>query len=232
MSEDDSQEASAQEDGENEPSMEDILASIRRILSEDEEEGEGDAAKEAAPEPSPESKPEPAGETEPEPAGESEPEPEPEPEEEMDMAAAMAEQEENPAPAPEAAKEPEPEEVMDLTADMIEPEPAPPEPVQEPAPEPAPAPPPLRAPASLGGPDIISKPTAQAATDVLTELARAMLDQRDLAVGDRGVTLEDMIRSMLRPLLREWLDRNLPYLIERLVKKEIDHMVNRAERLD
>ena len=48
----------------------------------------------------------------------------------------------------------------------------------------------------------------------------------------RDVTLESMVREMLRPLLREWLDRNLPYLIERLVKKEIDLMINRAERLE
>jgi len=41
-----------------------------------------------------------------------------------------------------------------------------------------------------------------------------------------------LIREILRPLLREWLDQNLPYLIERLVKKEIDHMINRAERLE
>ena len=34
------------------------------------------------------------------------------------------------------------------------------------------------------------------------------------------------------PQIKEWLDDNLPYLIERLVKKEIDHMVNKAERLD
>lgn len=40
-----------------EPSMEDILASIRRILAEDEEEG-GEAAAEAAPEPEPEPEPE------------------------------------------------------------------------------------------------------------------------------------------------------------------------------
>ncbi|MBT4219911.1 MAG: DUF2497 domain-containing protein, partial [Rhodospirillaceae bacterium] len=40
-----------------------------------------------------------------------------------------------------------------------------------------------------------------------------------------------MVREMLRPLLREWLDRNLPYLIERLVKREIDKMVNRADTL-
>jgi hypothetical protein len=46
------------------------------------------------------------------------------------------------------------------------------------------------------------------------------------------MTIEGLVREMLRPLLKEWLDRNLPYLIERLVKKEIDLMVNRAERLE
>ncbi|NJO56130.1 MAG: DUF2497 domain-containing protein [Rhodospirillales bacterium] len=67
---------------------------------------------------------------------------------------------------------------------------------------------------------------------MLAHLAKAILDRRDIAVGARDVTIEGMIREMLRPLLREWLDRNLPYLIERLVKKEIDLMVNRAERLN
>ena len=54
-----------------------------------------------------------------------------------------------------------------------------------------------------------------------------------MAIDDAGrdMTLEGMVREMLKPLLREWLDRNLPYLIERLVKKEIDTMINRAEGL-
>ena len=81
--------------------------------------------------------------------------------------------------------------------------------------------------------EIISGPTVTASTDILAELARAILDRRDIAVDDAGqnMTLEGMVREMLKPLLREWLDRNLPYLIERLVKKEIDTMINRAERL-
>jgi hypothetical protein len=79
---------------------------------------------------------------------------------------------------------------------------------------------------------LMSAATSESSTDVLAQLAKAMLDRRDLAVGGREATLEDMVRSMLRPLLKEWLDRNLPYIIERLVKKEIDIMVNRAERLE
>ena len=66
----------------------------------------------------------------------------------------------------------------------------------------------------------------------LARTGKALLSRRDIAIGSRELTLEGLIREILRPLLREWLDENLPYLIERLVKKEIDHMVNRAERLD
>lgn len=79
---------------------------------------------------------------------------------------------------------------------------------------------------------LVSGQTAQASTDVLGELARAIMDRRELDMGDKDVTLEGIVREMLRPLLREWLDRNLPYLIERLVKKEIDKMVNRAEHYE
>ena len=199
----------AEENEQAEPSMEDILASIRRILSEDEEAEEAEAEAPAEPE-----------------------------KEELDMAAAM---EADPEPEPEPAPEPEPE----------------PEPIPEPEPAPmlvaAPPPPPAAAPMpSLEGnileltqqmiaqlpPDIgagdpiLSQGASANSTDALQELAKALLSKRDIAIGNRDLTLEGLIREILRPLLREWLDQNLPYLIERLVKKEIDHMVNRAERLD
>lgn len=198
----------AQEDG-AEPSMEDILASIRRILAEEEEE-EGGEEVAAAPESTPE----------PELASIPEPEPEPMPEPEPVMAA--------PEPAPVMAA-PEPEPVM------AAPEPAPP-------PPPPPPPPPMPSemeeileltPDMVAAPELVSSPTFQSGADMLSELAKAILDQRDMSVGgSRDITLETMVREMLKPILREWLDRNLPYLIERLVKKEIDKMINRAERLD
>ena len=192
-----SAESAAAADGE-EPSMEDILASIRRILSEEEEEAQaaeevGGLEMDLSAEP----------ETEPEP----EPEPVPEPE---------------PEPAPEPMPEPEP-------VAALEPEPA--------APPPAPMPTPmadvLQLTPEMVTSEIVSASTAHAATDILSELAKAILNRRDVAVDDAGqtMTLEGMVREMLKPLLREWLDRNLPYLIERLVKKEIDTMINRAEGL-
>jgi uncharacterized protein len=79
---------------------------------------------------------------------------------------------------------------------------------------------------------VLSQSTSAASSDVLSQLAKAILDRRDIGVGGRDMTIEGLVREMLRPLLKEWLDRNLPYLIERLVKKEIDLMVNRAERLE
>ena len=158
--------------------MEDILASIRRNLSEDDqEEGAEAAAPEAEPAPEPEPEPEPEQEPEPEPVMEMEPEP---------------------------ASPPEPglEDVLDLT------------------------------PAMIAGDQAVSDPAARASSDALQELARLLLSQRDIAIGSRDITLEGLLREILRPLLREWLDRNLPYLIEELVNKEISHKVNRAEPLD
>ena len=44
---------------------------------------------------------------------------------------------------------------------------------------------------------------------------------RDMAVGAAGRTLEDIVGDVLRPLLQAWLDENLPPMVERLVQAEI-----------
>lgn len=45
-----------------------------------------------------------------------------------------------------------------------------------------------------------------------------------LAMGNSNVTLEAMIREMLRPMLKDWLDENLPAIVEQLVEKEIERV--------
>ena len=45
--------------------------------------------------------------------------------------------------------------------------------------------------------------------------------------GGSGKTVEDLVREMLRPMLQEWLDRNLPQMVERLVEKEIVRLTRR-----
>lgn len=42
-------------------------------------------------------------------------------------------------------------------------------------------------------------------------------------------TLDDLAREMLRPMLKDWLDDNLPSMVERLVREEIDR-VSRGRR--
>ena len=40
--------------------------------------------------------------------------------------------------------------------------------------------------------------------------------------------LNDKMEAMLRPMLQEWLDTNLPPLVERLVREEIERVVRRG----
>src|SRR3546814_20322293 len=44
-----------------------------------------------------------------------------------------------------------------------------------------------------------------------------------------GHTVEDLIREMLRPMLKEWLDANLPGLVDRLVRQEIERVARNAD---
>ena len=43
-------------------------------------------------------------------------------------------------------------------------------------------------------------------------------------------TLQDLVREMLRPMLKSWLDDNLPTLVERLVLAEIERMTGSKPR--
>ena len=43
-----------------------------------------------------------------------------------------------------------------------------------------------------------------------------------------GPTLEDLARDTLRPMIKQWLDAQLPALVERLVRIEIERVVGRA----
>ena len=47
---------------------------------------------------------------------------------------------------------------------------------------------------------------------------------------ENGRTLQDLVREMLRPMLRSWLDDNLPTLVERLVLAEIERLTGSKPR--
>jgi uncharacterized protein len=163
------------------PSMEDILASIRRILSEDE-----------------------PGAAPAEPVAQGEdvlmldasmmlPDPDPGP-------SAL------PAPPPKGPSAPPPASIA-----------APPRPLPESVP------PQLPADASL-----VAPAAAAAAASSVGSLVRSIAAERAIPVYSGGPTLEDMVRAELRPLLKQWLDENLPPMVERLVRAELERVVGRA----
>jgi cell pole-organizing protein PopZ len=82
-----------------------------------------------------------------------------------------------------------------------------------------------------GTESLVSDRAAGAAEGALAKLSQAV--QRtppEVAIADdSGRTVEQFFEDMMRPMLREWLDENLPPLIERIVEKEIQKIVRRAE---
>ena len=76
-------------------------------------------------------------------------------------------------------------------------------------------------------PDLVAPEAAAAAASSVGSLVRTLAAGRATQVYGGGPTLEDMVRAELRPLLKEWLDVNLPPVVERLVRAEIERVVGR-----
>jgi cell pole-organizing protein PopZ len=79
---------------------------------------------------------------------------------------------------------------------------------------------------------LVSDTAAAAATATFAELARTMAQEPsssgNMPLGS-GRTLEDLVKEMLRPMLKDWLDRNLPPMVEHMVRRELDRMTRKAE---
>jgi uncharacterized protein len=172
-----------------EPTMEEILASIRRIISEDDA-----PADEAAAAPAPEPAPAPVAV-----AAAPEPEPEPEPEPAEDVLELTQKVE---APS---------ESVGDI--DAYAPEPAPAPVAAAPAPEPAPLP---------EEESLVSLPSAYAAASSFGQLSAA------ISMPASGRTLEDLVRELMKPMLKEWLDQNLPAIVDAKVADEVERIARRV----
>lgn len=202
----------AQQAAESEPTMEEILASIRRIINEDDEKpaGQDETAPAAAAEPAPEPAPEP----EPEAAVAAEPAPEPEPEESvLELTEAVEE--------PAAGSSPLAVEDDLMFVDREEPQPAP-------APEPEPAaaaPEPALAPAPEPAPEedaLLDQTAATAAAGAFGALAANLR-----VASTDGQTLEALVRELMKPMLKQWLDANLPRIVEEKVEAEIERVARR-----
>ena len=188
----------------HEPSMEEILASIRRIIADDQ------AAKPSEPEPA-----------------------------DIDDILDLAEVAEPVAPPPppvalvrpvEPPAAPVPLDLDEISfedlaiEDEFAPEPSPaakaPEPVALPEP-PKPAPR-VEPPPVARAPDPMTERLISPTTDATVGHAFNLLAHTVLTNNAR--TLEDIVQDMLRPMLKSWLDDNLPVVVERLVRVEIERV--------
>ncbi len=75
---------------------------------------------------------------------------------------------------------------------------------------------------------LASPETATAVAGSVTNLVRAQMSDRGQQVFSGGPTIADLVREEMRPMLKDWLDSNLPPLVERLVRAEIERVISRA----
>ncbi len=64
---------------------------------------------------------------------------------------------------------------------------------------------------------LLSDQTSHAVTNAFGQLAHTVLT-------NNARTLEDLVKDMLKPMLKTWLDDNLPTMVERLVRAEIERV--------
>lgn len=218
-----------------EPSMEEILASIRRIIADDDSGKGAKPAEAVVPKP-----PAPAAAAAPRPAPAPPPPPRPAAvNKQEDIDAMLADFDTAPKvaakPAPPlppkpvaekpAAPPPPAPDVLDLTEAMAAPASSPnfrtidgasdvvfAERSTELPPEPA-----VRASPPMPDRGLVSAATMAAVDTAFNSLAHTVL-------GNNARTLEDLVKEMLRPMLKSWLDDNLPGLVDRIVRAEIERV--------
>jgi len=171
-----------------EPTMEEILASIRRIISEDD----------------PEEAPAPA----------AVPEPEPEAESSAEDVLELTEVAEEPEPEPETETELETEASADLEFGEDDEAPVPQTPVPETPME--------EDVTTVEDDSLVSEIAASATASAFAGLSVALGSTRI-----EGRTMEDIVKELLRPMLKEWLDANLPSLVEQIVREEVERLSRR-----
>jgi uncharacterized protein len=186
----------------NEPSMEEILASIRKIIADDQSKAPAATAVEpVAPAPAPVQAPPPA--------------------------VVVA--------TPVRPVQPQDDDILDLGSEAVsleetskqdidllfEPVNAQKTPVEEPAfvpqDEPVTAMMSVSPAAEIDMSSLLSNQASNSISSAFGSLAHTVLSQN-------ARTVDDLVKEMLKPLLKGWLDDNLPTLVERLVRAEIERV--------
>jgi len=171
-------------ESDSEPSMEEILASIRKIISEDQQESSIEKTD--------------SGNEREDSAGNASASEEFKPDDVLELTDIVTDSSDNeagrsnPSPLPRKSVE-ELSQVNASVDDIIE-----------------------------SGDDLVDVESARSATSSLSLLANAVSNEKaSLSIGNGNQTIEDLMKEVMRPMVKDWLDKNLPDLVERLVKIEI-----------
>ena len=65
--------------------------------------------------------------------------------------------------------------------------------------------------------DLLSEASTASVSGAFASLSNTLLT-------GNARTLEDLVKDMMKPMLKTWLDDNLPSIVERLVKAEIERV--------
>jgi len=188
-----------------EPTMEEILASIRRIISEDAEPGKAGAAQ-----------------------------PPPRDGDVLELTNVVHD---DGSVGHAAEPPPEPPRRRQAAPPPREPEPSYRE--REPAPEPrvsrraAPAPEPRQM--RNQDLDMVDKDDrdgvlSSQATSAISNAFGMLQRERDVSVGGTGVSLEEIVQQLMKPMLAAWLDEHLPEIVERVVQQEVERAARSTGR--
>jgi uncharacterized protein len=85
-----------------------------------------------------------------------------------------------------------------------------------PAPAPAPQP-------AAPSPELLSQAAGASVANAFASLSSTL-------IAGNARTLEDLMKDMLRPMLKTWLDDNLPSIVEKLVRAEIERVARGGGR--
>lgn len=79
---------------------------------------------------------------------------------------------------------------------------------------------------------LISPDVAAASSQAMARLTRAVVpEDRDAPSPAGGVTVEQLVRELMTPVVKDWLEKNLPAVVERVVEQEVKKLARRAELL-
>jgi cell pole-organizing protein PopZ len=76
---------------------------------------------------------------------------------------------------------------------------------------------------------LVSEPIAHQAASHFNNLFAAVQDSRGMPLGSAHRTLEDLVKELLKPLLRDWLDQHLASIVQRAVEREVGRLTSRGE---